>query len=127
MQFGNNNNDDLENDLFTNRMLEWLETQVNPDQYRPVEVDERILKSMRFEEIFIVDYSQLCPQWPRKFYKNMVPDVAITNCDKCCKVFLPDEYEFAYMEKGGCPFCKHVEKDKGVKNVYGSLADMNHR
>lgn len=125
MQFGQN--DDLENDLFTNRMLEWLESQVNPDQYKPVEVDERILKSMRFEEIFIVDYSQLCPQWPKKYYKNMVPDVAITNCDKCCKFFLQDEYEFAYMEKGCCPFCKHVEKDKGVKNVYGSLADMNHR
>jgi len=38
-------------------MLEWLETQVSPEQYRPVEVDERTLKSMRFEEVFIVDYS----------------------------------------------------------------------
>ena len=56
MVFGQNN-DDLENDLFTQRMLEWLETQVSPDQYRAVEVDERILKSMRFEEVFIVDYS----------------------------------------------------------------------
>ena len=60
MVFGQNN-DDLENDLFTQKMLEWLETQVSPDQYRPVEVDERILKSMRYEEVFIVDYSQLCP------------------------------------------------------------------
>jgi hypothetical protein len=57
----------------------------------------------------------------------MVPDVAITLCDKCCKFFLQDEYEFAYMEKGCCPFCKNQEKEKGVKNVYGSLADMNHR
>ena len=57
----------------------------------------------------------------------MVPDVAITLCDKCCKFFLQDEYEFAYMEKGCCPFCKNQEKEKGVKKVYGSLADMNHR
>ena len=126
MQFGQNN-DDLENDLFTQKMLEWLETQVSPDQYKAVEVDERILKSMRYEEVFIVDYSQLSPQWPKKYYKNMVPDVAVTLCDKCCKFFLQDEYEFAYIEKGCCPFCKNVEKDKGVKNVYGSLADMNHR
>jgi hypothetical protein len=61
MSFANGGNDDLENDLFNQRMLEWLETQVNPDQYRPVEVDERILKSLRFEEVFIVDYSALCP------------------------------------------------------------------
>ncbi len=47
--------DDFENDLFTQKMLEWLETQVSPETYRPVEVDERILRSMRYEEIFIVD------------------------------------------------------------------------
>jgi len=55
----------------------------------------------------------------------MVPDVAITLCEKCCKFFLQDEYEFAYMEHGGCPFCKNVEKDKGGKNVYGSLVDVH--
>lgn len=38
-------------------MLEWLETQVSADNYRAVEVDERILKALRFEEVFIVDYS----------------------------------------------------------------------
>lgn len=55
----------------------------------------------------------------------MVPDVAITLCERCCKFFMQDEYEFAYMEKGCCPFCKNIEKDKGVKNVYGSLADIH--
>ena len=79
---------------------------------------------MRFEEVFIVDYSKFCPSLPRKYYKNMVPDVSITMCECCCKFFLQDEYEFAYIEKGHCPFCKNVEKDKGTKNVYGSLADM---
>jgi intraflagellar transport protein 122 len=69
-------------------MLEWLETQVSADSYKAVEVDERILKNMRYEEIYIVDYSTLCPNMPRKFYKNMVPDVAITLCDRCCKFFM---------------------------------------
>jgi len=41
-------------------MLEWLETQVTPDTYKAIEVDERILRSMRYEEVFIVDYSQFC-------------------------------------------------------------------
>jgi intraflagellar transport protein 122 len=116
--------DDIENDLFTQKMLEWLETQLSPEGYRPVEVNERILQNMRFEEVFIVDYSKLCPNAPKKYYKNMVPDVAITLCENCNKFFLQDEYEFFYMEKGCCPFCKHVEKDKGVKAVYASLAEM---
>lgn len=105
-------------------MLEQLETQVNPEASKPVEVDERVLQHLRYEEVFIVDYGKLCPSMPKKYYRNMVPDVSITLCECCCKFFLQDEYEFAYIEKGYCPFCKNVEKDKGVKNVYGSLADM---
>lgn len=105
-------------------MLEQLETQVNPDMTKPVEVDERVMMNMRYEEIYIVDFSKFCPKIPRRYFKNMVPDVSITMCENCCNFFLQDEYEFAYIEKGHCPFCRNVEKDKGVKNVYGSLADM---
>ena len=54
----------------------------------------------------------------------MSPDVAINKCENCQKFFIQDEYEFAYMELGHCPFCKNVEKDKGAKQIYGSLADM---
>ena len=75
--------DDLENDLFTQKMLEWLETQVTPESYKPVECDEHILRSMRYEEVFIVDYTTLNPNLPKKFYKNMMSDVAVTNCEKC--------------------------------------------
>lgn len=114
----------MDNDLFTQKMLEQLETVANPETCKPVEVDERVLQHMRFEEVYIVDYSKLCPTLPKRYYRNMVPDVSITLCEQCCKFFLQDEYEFAYIEKGHCPFCKNVEKDKGVKNVYGSLADM---
>jgi len=101
-----------------------MDTQTSPDQYKPVEVSDRIMKNMRFEEVFVVDLSHFCPGLPKKYYKNMVPDVAIAKCDKCCKFFIQDEYEFAYMELGYCPFCRNVEKDKGPKAIYGSLADM---
>jgi len=64
-------------------MLEWLESQVAPENYKPVECEEHVLRSMRFEEVFIVDYTTINPSMPRKYFKNMMPDVAITNCDKC--------------------------------------------
>ena len=89
-----------------------------------MEIDEQIMRSIRFEEVFIVDYSKLNPKLPKRFYKNMIPDVAITQCENCSKFFLQDEYEFAYMEKNSCPFCRHVEKDKGIKTVVGSLAEQ---
>ena len=59
MTFNNNQDDDMENDLFTQKMLEQLETQVNPDSTKPVEVDERVMQNMRYEEVYIVDYSKL--------------------------------------------------------------------
>ena len=79
---------------------------------------------MRFEEVFVQDMGHFSPNLPKRYFKNMVPDVAITMCENCSRFFIQDEYEFAYMENGHCPFCKHVEKDKGTTKVFASLADM---
>jgi intraflagellar transport protein 122 len=69
--------DDGENDLFTTKMLEWLETQVTADEYRPIEVDEQILKSLRYSEVFIVDLRHVCPSYPLRYFRNVIPDVSI--------------------------------------------------
>merc|ERR1712146_659231 len=106
-------------------MLEQMDRQHSPENTKPIRTDERVLQHMRFEEVFVVDYSKISPAMPKRYYKNMVPDVSITCCERCCKFFLQDEYEFAYIEKGYCPFCKNVEKNKDQKKVYGSLADMS--
>lgn len=116
--------DNLENDLFAQRMIEFIDNQHTPDQYRPVPVNDNILRYMRFEEVLIVDMTHLNASFPKRYFKNMVPDVAIHKCEHCNKFFVLDEYEFAYMEQGHCPFCKNVEKDKETKAVFGSLADM---
>lgn len=116
--------EDLGNDLFSQKVLEFTDNQTTPEQYRPVVVDEHILKSMRYEEVYVLDLSHFSKAIPKRYFKNMSPEIAIMKCENCCKFFIQDEYEFAYMESGHCPFCKNVEKDKGVKAVYGSLADM---
>jgi len=115
---------DVDNDAFTMRLLDLLDQQASRE-YKPIDVDEYMLKAMRYEEVYVLDYSHFNPNYPKRYFKNIVPDVAINMCENCCKFFIQDEYEFAYMEQGHCPFCKNVEKDKGVKNVYGSLADMH--
>lgn len=69
-------------------MLEQLETQVNPESTKPVEVDERVLMSIKYNDVFIVDLTKFCPNLPRRYFKNMVPDVSIKMCDNCCRFFL---------------------------------------
>ena len=114
----------LENDLFAQCLLENTEQGENPENYKPVRVDENVMRSMRWEEVFIQDMSHFSKNMPKRYFKNMVPDVAIHMCENCGRFFIQDEYEFAYMENGHCPFCKNVEKEKGQTKVFGSLADM---
>lgn len=106
LTFNNNAGDDGENDLFTQRMLEWLETQVTADSYRPVEVGEDILKSLRYSEVFIVDLSHICKSYPFRYFRNVIPDVAIGICENSGKFYLQDEYEFANIEGTEWPFGK---------------------
>lgn len=72
-------------------------------------MDEITLSSLSPEEVFIVDHTEVCPTLPRKYYKLMIPDIDITLCDQCGHFFLRDEYDFAYLEHGGCPVCHSKE------------------
>lgn len=76
-----------ETDIFTMKLLEKLDTMTGKD-YKPIEVDERVLKSMRLEEVYIQDYSHFNAQYPRRYFKNLVADVAINMCENCCKFFI---------------------------------------
>jgi len=69
-------------------MLEWLETQVTADSYWPILVDRAILRSIKQEDVFIVDYNSHCKGFPRWYYKNMIPEVSIVKCPKSQKFFL---------------------------------------
>lgn len=46
----------------------------------PVEIDANVLGTLSPEEIFIVDFTSICPTFEVKYYKNMVPDIALHNC-----------------------------------------------
>ena len=78
---------DVDNDAFTIKLLDLLDTQSTKD-YKPIEVDEYMLKSLRYEEIYILDYSHFNPNYPKRYFKNIVPDVAINMCENCCKFFI---------------------------------------
>ncbi|CAI2371085.1 unnamed protein product [Moneuplotes crassus] len=102
----NQQNNEEDNDLFTQRMLEWLETQVTADSYRPVEVNEEILRSLRFSEVFMIDLRHICKSYPIRFFRNVIPDISIGLCDNSGKFYLQDEYEFANIEGNEWPFAK---------------------
>lgn len=95
-----------------NKVSEWADVQMTGEDYRPVAVDESTLLSMRFEDVYILDLTKYCATLPRKYYKNMIPDIDITGCEKCGHFYLVDQYEFAYLEFKACPFCRCKEGDE---------------
>ena len=84
----NNHDEGIENDLFAQCLLEHTEHQVAQENYQPVNVSEDVMRSMRFEEVFIQDMAHFSPNLPKRYFKNMVPDVAITMCENCCRFFI---------------------------------------
>lgn len=76
-------------------------------------LDKDLLKSLELEEVFIVDFTKYCPTMDIKYYKTMVTDIPITNCQDCGKFFLLDEYEFEYLRNKKCPFCRALDKREG--------------
>ena len=35
-----------------------------------------------------------------------MPDVSITKCESCNRVFHTDDFELQLLQKGHCPFCR---------------------
>eukprot|EP01004_Peranema_trichophorum_P002730 NODE_1765_length_1818_cov_66.009440_g1496_i0.p1 GENE.NODE_1765_length_1818_cov_66.009440_g1496_i0~~NODE_1765_length_1818_cov_66.009440_g1496_i0.p1 ORF type:complete len:562 (+),score=141.20 NODE_1765_length_1818_cov_66.009440_g1496_i0:104-1687(+) len=71
--------------------------------YTPVLINLTMLKQFKKEDIFVV-------KWPGnvvkpKFFRNMIPDVAISMCEECNHFFHEEDFEFECLKKGGCPFC----------------------
>ena len=46
------------------------------------------------------------PPLSYQFFKNILPDMSITRCEGCNRVFHTDDYELQLLQKGHCPFCR---------------------
>ncbi len=80
------------------------------DASEPIRVDESILRSFHRNEVYIKKWPS--PAVKTQFYKSMVPEAPIILCPSCNRFFDEEEYELAYLQKGHCPFCRFVAKDK---------------
>eukprot|EP01006_Ploeotia_vitrea_P032643 TRINITY_DN64821_c0_g1_i1.p1 TRINITY_DN64821_c0_g1~~TRINITY_DN64821_c0_g1_i1.p1 ORF type:complete len:1202 (-),score=127.96 TRINITY_DN64821_c0_g1_i1:106-3711(-) len=83
-------------------MLMNLETGTGQKGYQPLEVSMEMLKTFKADDIFVINWGgEIRP----KFYRNMVPDVAIALCKECNHFFHEEDFDFECLKKGGCPFC----------------------
>lgn len=73
-------------------------------QYTPVLVSAKCLRGLKREDVFCVSQGTCCPR--PKFYKNMMPDIPLALSQPCGRFFHEEDFEFAYLREGRCPFSR---------------------
>lgn len=76
-------------------------------EYIPIVLDAEMIKNLRSNEVFIVRPGNGTLPIHNRYYRNMVPSVAITLCENCNHFFHADDFEFCCMRGKGCPVCRH--------------------
>lgn len=64
--------------------------------------DRAVLQSLDREDVFIITYSK----GRAKYFKNVLPEIGIALCPECNHFFHEEDFEFACLRDGGCPFCR---------------------
>jgi len=77
--------------------------QQDGDVYEAVVVGRSALQSMQPGEVIVA-------KWPSplryQYFRNLLPDMSVTKCETCNKMFHTDDYELQLLQKGHCPFCR---------------------
>lgn len=91
--------DDAEEDPFTAKMS----FEQGGSNFVPVKVSRLVLRSMSRRDVLI-------KRWPRplnwEYFRSLLPDVSITMCPTCFKMFHSEDYELLVLQHNCCPYCR---------------------
>jgi intraflagellar transport protein 122 len=108
-------------DLFLQKMLNEAGCFIPGEPYQPVAIDRETLAELRAEEVYIVDFRKFSPLLPVKFYRTMIPEVAIAVCGSCGHFFHQETWELEFLQNSCCPYCGSKEID-AAKPLSGAAA-----
>ncbi|CAL8325259.1 unnamed protein product [Merluccius merluccius] len=94
-----NGEEDGEDDPFTAKMS----FEQGGSHFVPVRVSRSVLRSMSRRDVLI-------KRWPRplqwEYFRSLLPDVSITMCPTCFKMFHSEDYELLVLQHNCCPYCR---------------------
>ncbi|CAH3150863.1 unnamed protein product [Porites lobata] len=92
--------EDEEEDPFTAKLMSFEQ---GGSEFVAVRVGRSTLQSMNSREVLV-------KKWPSplkyQYYRSLLPDVSITLCSSCNRLFHTDDYELLVLQKNCCPFCR---------------------
>ncbi|KAL5962078.1 hypothetical protein TSMEX_010391 [Taenia solium] len=95
----------IERDAFTEKLVNF---NLGSDKYQPVVLNAETLRTIPSSEIIILE-----PGYPmrKQFFKNVLPEIGVTFCKSCNKLFQKEDYQVLLLQKQQCPFCRCVSDD----------------
>lgn len=108
--------DEAASDLFVQKMLDAASYFIPGEPYQPVAIDRETLQELRPEEVYVVDFRKWSQLLPVRFYRSMIPEVAIALCGSCGHCFHQETWELEFLQNGCCPYCgsKEIDAAKAV-------------
>merc|ERR1719444_204214 len=69
------------------------------------------MAELRPEEVYIVDFRKFSKLLPIRFFRSMIPEVAIAVCGTCGHFFHQETWELEFLQNRCCPYCGSKEID----------------
>jgi len=104
---------ELSGDDMFNELLSAMESGTADGHGSPVVVGRRLLRALSSSEVFVQRWEGV-PGQRARFYKSMIPDLGIAMCRSCQHFFHQEDFEFAVLQKGHCPFCRADAAEVGL-------------
>mmetsp|Transcript_56941 Transcript_56941/g.123236 ORF Transcript_56941/g.123236 Transcript_56941/m.123236 type:complete len:1277 (+) Transcript_56941:78-3908(+) len=98
-------------DLFVQKMLDAASYFVPGEPYQPVRIDRETLLDLRPEEVYVVDFRKYSELLSMRFFRSMIPEVAIAVCGSCGHFFHQETWELEFLQSKCCPYCGSKEID----------------
>jgi len=106
--------DDGGSDLFVQKMLDAANYFVPGEPYRPVRIDRPTLAELSSEEVYVIDMQKFSPLLPIRFFRSMIPEVAIAVCSTCGHFFHQETWELEFLQHKCCPYCGGKDIDSAT-------------
>ncbi|CAE8678918.1 unnamed protein product [Polarella glacialis] len=87
------------------KMLDAASYFVPGEPYEPVKIDRETLAELRPEEIYTSDFRKYSSLLPIRFFRSMIPEVAIAVCASCGNFFHQETWELEFLQNKCCPYC----------------------
>jgi len=90
-------------DPFSRRFLSFSGDHSGNAEFQAIVVSRQALSVMDRVDVIVAKWA---PPLRWRWFRNLVPDVGVTQCDSCFRLFHTEDYELKCLQLGHCPFCK---------------------